>query len=204
MPPEPTRRSLLAAMGSIGIAGLAGCSGRTQGSLYSLPAPPPEPVEDLTVFKVRSTDDRGLFRTNEQSDGYRTTHEVIDTPADLDDVRFNPELAAATDLEEFVNRIDLDQHALVLHQQESNACMDHHLVAVAHGEDDLDLEFCQETRPADMACDQEEHQWVGFAIVLPFSEMDVSSFGYGSGRGCRDTMTIEATTPDPGSGGSQQ
>ena len=204
MPPEPTRRSLLATVGSLGVAGLAGCSSPTQGSLHSLPAPPPEPVEDLTVFKVRSTDHRGLFRTNEQSDGYRTTHEVIDTPEDLEGVHFNSELAAATDLEAFVNRVDLDQHVLILYQQESNACVDHHLVEVAYGEDDLDLEFCRETRPADVACSQEERRWIGFAIVLPFAEMDLSSFGYGSGRRCRGTMTIEAITPDSESGGSHQ
>lgn len=187
MSPDLRRRTLLTSVAGLATAGLAGCGG-SERPLGALPSPPPEPITDLDVLKVRVDDSVGLFGSAEDDDGrFDSSHDVVSTERDLDALRFNTDVPAAVDLREFVTGVDLDAHSVLLFQATVSSCHDYYLVRVAYGDGDLDAEFCRSLRPADVACDAVQESTVGYAIDLPLTDVDLGSFGWGTGR-CDDVV----------------
>lgn len=192
MPPDLRRRALLSSVAGLAATGLAGCSGLSERPLGALPSPPPEPITDLQERKIRVDEPIDLFRVDgAEADDSTATHDLVAKRSDLDGVRFNSEVRAALDMRDFVEATDFEDHVVVLFEQRVNACLEHHLVQIAYGDGDLDTEFCQSLRPADEACDPDREATVGYAIRLPFADVDIGSFGWGTGRGCEGITRFE-------------
>lgn len=187
MPPELSRRTLLASVGSLGTASLAGCDGLSRRSLESLPAPPSESLDDVEVHKVRTVESSWMFHTNSEGEQRRPSHEFLDSREELEGLEWNGALDAATDLRTFLSETDFTTRSAMAFQEPIDACRVYHLLQVRYTEGDLDTEFCRGLRPADVACSEGVEHTVGFGIRLPITDVEVTSIGWGIGR-CDDAV----------------
>lgn len=188
MPPELSRRALLASVGTLGMASLAGCGGFSRRSLESLPAPPSKPLQDLQVHKIRIEEPVRLFGTvEEDAEGPNPNYEFVDSAAELDSLDWNEQVAAAADLREFLAETDFEARTAMAFQTTVSACREYHLVQIRYSDGDIDSEFCRGLRPADVACSEGTEHTVGFGIRLPLTDLDLSTVGWGTGR-CEDTV----------------
>lgn len=185
MPTDPSRRTLLSTVAGVGSAALAGCSELTRRPIGSLPAPPPEPVDDITATKVRSDTVVTLFGDVDLAgENQGSAAEVVTGQSDLSELEFHTEHPAGVELEDFTAETDFDSRSVYLFQARVQACEAFHLTAVTYADGDLNVEFCRGRRPADVACSLDGEGTVGFAIRLPFADIDVSTLGLGIKTGC--------------------
>lgn len=208
MPPDLSRRALLAAAGGIGMGALSGCSSLSRRPLGSLPAPPPAPVEDLSVQKVRVAEVASLFGEEPLEVGTReTTHEFLTSSSELAELAFSTDREAGRRLQRFAEDTDFGARSVFLFQSTVGACEDYHLIGVRYADGNLDTEFCVDLRPADVSCEADSYETVAYAIRLPFTDVSLSSIGFGTDYGCdgaiaRDMGYGAGNSGGGGNGGS--
>lgn len=180
MPRDPSRRTLLATVAGLGSAALAGCSELSRRPMSSLPAPPPEHIDDITATKVRSETVITLFGDVDLSgEDQRAETEVVTGQSDVSELVFHTDHPAAAELKEFTAQTDFESRSVYLFQARVQDCEAFHLTAVTYAGGDLDVDFCRGRRPADVSCSQDGEETVGFAIRLPVADIHVSTLGLG-------------------------
>lgn len=199
-----SRRTLLATVAGLGSAALAGCSELSNRPLSSLPDPPPAPVDDISGTKVRSDTVVTLFGDVDLGgENQRSEAEVLTEESDVSELDFHTQHPAAVELEAFTAGTNFDSRSVYLFQARVRACNEFHLTAVTYADGDLDVEFCEGRRPADVACNLDGEGTVGFAIRLPFADIDVSTLGLGMKTGCEGVRHSEIDGLETETGGDR-
>lgn len=191
--PHWSRRQTLQTVGVAGALALAGCSGTTTGS-DDVPPAPREQIHDFEVASARNADGDPLFLAGEQptDTGERTDGDLaarvselrhLTDEVDLDELRFRDEPGAA-DLEAFVTATDLESRSVYLFQRPIGECYVPRLVGVFREGDGVDVELCQDLRPADAECDADAEDVIAVAIRLPFAGDEFSGVGGGWSSRC--------------------
>lgn len=199
-----SRRTLLATVAGLGSAALAGCSELSNRPLSSLPDPPPEPVDDITATKVRSDTVVTLFGDADLTgENQRAETEVLTGQSDVSELEFHTQHQAAAELETFTSGTDFDSRSVYLFQASVPACEEIHLTGVTYAAGDLDVEFCRGRLPADVACSLDARETVGYAIRLPFADIEISTLGLGLGGECEGERHVGIAGHASETGGDQ-
>lgn len=180
--PRWSRRSALRSVVTVGSLALAGCSGES-GRSNEIPPDRGEPVSDVEVRFARETDGDRLFEIAGESEDAPHGFEYLTDGNDRDDLTFRSTPPAA-ELRAFVDETDLDAESVYLLQRPIGECYRANLVGVYRESDGIDVDFCQELRPADVDCSAGTEDTVGVAIRLPFPGDEFNSLGSGWAGEC--------------------
>lgn len=119
------------------------------------------PPEDVSPFLVTNADDREALEYRAQADGWKA-------------------------ILNFIDGTDLSRNALFVLQEEIGECYIHRLVTARKDEDDsVDLDFCQQLRPATVACERNSRVMEVLVVRLPFALETVRGYSIGVGSDCR-------------------
>lgn len=187
--PELSRRDALRSVAATGALVLAGCAGEA-----SHPASVPsvgEPVADPAVRFARDVDGEALFSVGDdpvESPSDRRPRpaavEFLADGRDREEVTFH-ETDAGAALRAFVDATDFASEAVYLLEQPIGECWTLALVSVVReSEGGISADFCQQLRPADVACSAGTDDTVGVAIRLPFDGDRTSGLGTGMSSRC--------------------
>ncbi|MBV0900192.1 hypothetical protein [Haloarcula salina] len=208
------RRLLATAATGLGVA-LAGCDTTDD-------APPPSPgldrrpVDDYEVERVRNTDavplfTRGSFPTStddadrEGRPAGSYDHAYVVSEADVDELAF-ADVPEAKRLRSFAAATDFEAGSVYLFTTPVGACYDVRIESISLDPDgDPDGDFCRALRPADVACDVDEYDTLGYAIRLPVAREQTNGHSGGMSSSCRRAPSRVAfdaeLTPHDGSDG---
>lgn len=192
MPDWSRRRLLTAAATGLGVT-VAGCN--TTDDPPPAPGMDRRPVDDYEVERVRNTDavplfTQGSFPTT-TSGGDRAgrpagsyDHAYVVSEAYLDDLTF-AEVPEAQRLRSFAADTDFEAGSVYLFTTPVGACYEIRIEAITlDSGDDPHSDFCRALRPADVACDVDEYDTVGYAIRLPVTREQTSGHGGGMSSSC--------------------
>ncbi|WP_424002218.1 hypothetical protein ACOZ4I_01230 [Haloarcula salina] len=188
-----SRRRLLTAAAT-GLGAVAGCNATDD------PPPSPgldrRPVDDYEVERVRNTDAVPLFthgsfptRTSGSDSSGRPPgsydHAYVFSEASLDELTF-AEVPEAQRLRSFAVDTNFETGSVYLFTTPVGACYEIRIEKITlDSEDDPHGDFCQAFRPADVTCDVDEYDTVGYAIRLPVAREQTSGHGGGMSSSCR-------------------
>lgn len=190
--PDWSRRTLLQTVASGGALALSGCSGQTRGFTKDTPVYRRR-ISGLETTYVRNEDGEPLFveatggttdDIGDQPGDDRRSHQVhyLTDEREIEDFRFR-DVDGAADLRSAVGATDFETKSVFLLQRPIGACYEPRLVGVYREGDGVDADFCQDLRPADVACDADAMDVFAVAIRLPLAGDDFNSLGTGfSGR----------------------
>ena len=185
--PEWTRRRALLAAASSAVT-LAGCGG-TATDWPTIDHGPEDRIFEPRTKHVRVEEPVLLFHQDgrtPQSAKRRThgTDEFVATSEQLQSLTFDdrPESQA---LQEYAAGTNFQDESVWLFSQPIEGCHEYRLLWVSiESNDEIDAEFCQPRRPADVECDADTHHTVGYAIRMPISGETVSLEGTGTSHRC--------------------
>ncbi|WP_181685089.1 hypothetical protein [Halorhabdus salina] len=189
--PDLTRRRALLAVAS-GAAALAGCGGTATDPVTIDDRSDGELIDDYEVVSARNEDGAVLFTEGEiptatqsdRSNRYaRRGRSIVVSSEDLDAITFG-DVPEADRLRSFASATDFGSSSLYMASHSVDACHEIRLQSVSvewDGSEDIHphAQFCQTTRPADVACATDTLHTVGFVTRLPVAAESSS----GSGRG---------------------
>lgn len=208
--PAWSRRRALQALATGTALALAGCRERNLFAEQTPDVRRRRPVEDYEVRKVRDTDARPVFWTEESgrptpSEEERRDGLYVDAylaeSDDLASVTFASR-EAGTRLREFAAATDFAERSVALQSLGIRACRALRLSRVVREPDGYDLSFCQPFRSPDTACDAAAYDTVAVAIRLPFPGTGISSRGASFDDECRNRpLPILPETPTEGDDG---
>ncbi|WP_135664376.1 hypothetical protein [Halorhabdus rudnickae] len=195
--PDLTRRRALLAVAS-GAAALAGCGGSGDERATIDDRSDRDPIDDYEVTSVRNEDGAVLFTEGDPPTAtdtdvpirYRRRGRSVIVSSDaLDGITF-ADVPEAERLRTFASATDFETASLYLSSQTVDACHEIRLRSVTvewDGSTDIHphTQFCQGTRPADVACSTDTVHTVGFAIRLPVAADSSSGSGSGMSSQCR-------------------
>lgn len=199
--PHWSRRRLLHSVAAGGALSLAGCTGADSG-----PSDEPRvwlsPLEDVQAVKARSTDGTPLFESREAMDENEDTNDrapginrgyLLTNDADVDELRFTG-VDGAAELQAFVRETDFVTESVFLLQGTISECYVRRVVSVYREDDGVDVDLCEDLRPADVECAADARDVVAIAIRLPLPADDFNSRGVGYGGDCDGHPTIPTRT----------
>lgn len=200
-----SRRRALQAVAGTGAVALAGCRGTTTGT-RELPRAPREHITDIEAIKARNTDGRPLIRTGDTEtaqDDVDLRQQVsavyhLTDDADLEQLRFQAG-ADTRELRAFLTTTDFASRSVYLHQRPVAECYITRLVGVFRRGGDIEAQFCQVLRPADVACDSDAQDVIAVAIRLPFPGDEIVDVGTDYQRECDPFSTVSIRDGGDGS-----
>ncbi|MDT3435901.1 hypothetical protein [Haloarcula sp. 1CSR25-25] len=186
-----SRRGALSALATGFATAVAGCQ-----SDDDVAGPPDEPepdrVEPTAVRQVRVDEAAVLFTEadtlptpDKTSRRHRRASAYIASRAEFEEFSWG-ETPEARQLREFVETTDFEERSVYLLSTVVDACHEVHLVSMSRDpDDDPSGDFCTGLRPADVACDTDDDDTVGFAVRLPYTVPSSSGHGTGMSSRCR-------------------
>lgn len=181
--PDWSRRRVLQALGTAATVAVAGCSSGSDGFEETAAADRGEPVTDYALRTVRDSAGEQLFWRGERPDpDERTGSRAYVTSADdVEELTFVSDSEAADELASFVRATDYESgtESVLVQTTLLRACRKLRFRGVRRESDGgLHTSFCEDWRPADVACGKDERHAVGVAVRLPFGGEE--SGGHGS------------------------
>jgi len=198
--PDWSRRRFLHTVAAGGALSLAGCTGSRSGSSEE-PTVWLSPLDDVQAVKARSSGGTPVFESQEASENEDTNEKapgvtrgyLLTKDADVDELRFTG-VDGAAELQAFVRETDFVAGSVFLLQGTIGECYDRRVVSVYRENDGVDVDLCEDLRPADVECAADAHDVVAIAIRLPLPADDFNSGGVGYGGECPDHPTIPTRT----------
>lgn len=200
------RRDVLAAIATGGATALAGCQWDAETTNVEPPRDDARQLTDYEVTSVRRPEETVLFAegslpTETGDDEARRHalygHTYLTEPADLGDLTFG-DTPEARELAAFAEATALDgDESVYLFATPVGACHEVRLRRV-EVDDGPSARFCRALRPADVDCDVEARESVGFAVRLPLAGDEFSSHGAGMSSSCRRPTRPEPFDPAEG------
>lgn len=199
-----SRRRALHAVAGTGAVALTGCRGTTAGSRET-PLAPRERITDIEAIKTRNTDGTRLVHTGNTEttqDGADRRRRItavyhIADEADLEQLRFQAG-TGTRELRGFVTTTDFASRSVYLHQRPIEECYIARLVGVFRRGAEIEAMFCQELRPADVACERDTQDVILVAIRLPFPGDEVDDVEADYQRECDPYTTVQMTNGGDG------
>jgi hypothetical protein len=199
----PSRRALLASVGTGATALLAGCAGDdSPGTITDRYLG--ERIAEYTVEFTRSTGDRPPVVAVSADDGTTAGDGAGSTPDptrsltlaerdDADAVEFAPDATNVAAVRRLLAETGFTDECVFLYQTTIGECHRLELNDVSRDADgDPSLDFCTVIRDADVACEREAREYVAAFVRLPFPGDQVGGYAIGRGSSC---------DPGPGDGG---
>jgi hypothetical protein len=199
----PSRRALLASVGTGATALLAGCAG-DDSTGTTTDKYPGERIAEYTVEFTRSTGDRPPVVAVSADDGTTAGDRAGSTPDptrsltlaerdDADAVEFAPDARNVAAVRRLLAETGFTDECVFLYQTTIRECYRLKLNYVSRDADgDPNLDFCTVIRDADTACEQDSRDYVATFVRLPFPSDEVGGYSIGRGSSC---------DPGPGDGG---
>jgi len=199
--PSWSRRRVLSAA-ACGLAALAGCQTGEESA-----GPPEEPdrntIEPAAVRRVRDTDGRVIFAqgdavtdSEEEEDRRRRASHYVASRGAFEEFTWS-DTDAGRRLRALADETDFDEQSVYLLSTTVDACHEVRLKSVTRDDDDdPGADFCHGMRPADVACETDDIDTVGFAIRLPYTVSQSTGHSTGMRSGCghpRRPQPFEAT-----------
>ncbi len=186
--PDWSRREALSVLTTGVATALAGC----QHSPPDVSRPPAiGSVENYEVARVRNADRAVLLtRSDDIKSGRPGAYEHLTSREDVAAFTF-ADVPEARTLRQFVDATDFESESIYLLVHTVPECYDHRLVGVGVDGNGPEASFCRKLRPADVECDADAEDTVGYAIRLPFPGDEMSGMG-SSGGSCEPSPRPEA------------
>jgi hypothetical protein len=189
----PSRRAILASLGTGATALLAGCGG---GDSTGTPTQRATPIEQYTAELTRSTGDRPPVRGLSGDRDTAGSDEATPTPeptfsrtlASADDavaVEFTDGATNVAAVRSLLTETTFTDECVFVYQTRVRACYRLQLNYVSRDPDgDPSFEFCTVIRDADVACERERTDYVAAFVRLPFPGEEVGGYSVGRGSSC--------------------
>jgi hypothetical protein len=191
----PSRRALLASVGTGATALLAGCAGDdSPGTITDRYLG--ERIAEYTVEFTRSTGDRPPVVAVSADDGTTAGDGAGSTPDptrsltlaerdDADAVEFAPDATNVAAVRRLLAETGFTDECVFLYQTTIGECHRLELNDVSRDADgDPSLDFCTVIRDADVACEREARDYVAAFVRLPFPGGDVGGYSISGGSSC--------------------
>lgn len=191
----PSRRALLASVGTGATALLAGCAGDDSPETIT-DRYPGERIAEYTVEFTRSTGDRPPVVAVSADDGTTAGDGAGSTPDptrsltlaerdDADAVEFAPDATNVAAVRRLLAETGFTDECVFLYQTTIGECHRLELNDVSRDADgDPNLDFCTVIRDADVACEREAREYVAAFVRLPFPGEEVGGYSVGRGSSC--------------------
>lgn len=190
----PSRRALLASVGSGATALLAGCGGDDSSGTIT-DRYPGERIEEYRVAFTRSTGDRPPVVAVSADDGTdsddqtttpdRSLSRTLASTSDADAVEFAPDARNVAAVRRLLAETGFTDECVFLYQTTIRECYRLELNYVSRDADgDPSFDFCNVIRDADTACERESRDYVAAFVRLPFSADEVGGYSVGRGSNC--------------------
>jgi hypothetical protein len=198
----PSRRALLASVGTGVSTLLAGCaSDDSPGTITD--GYPGERIAEYTVAFTRSTGDRppvvavstddGTAESDQTPTPDRSLSRTLAGRGDADAVEFAPDATNVAAVRRLLAETGFTDECVFLYQTGIPECYRLELNYVSRDPDgDPSFDFCTVIRDADVACEREARDHVAAFVRLPFPGGDVGGYSISGGSSC---------DPGPGDGG---
>ena len=189
----PSRRAILASLGTGATALLAGCGGTDS---TGTPTQRATPIEQYTAELTRSTGDRPPVRGLSDDRDTAGSDEATPTPeptlsrtlASADDaaaVEFTDGATNVAAVRSLLAETAFTDECVFVYQTRVRACYRLQLNYVSRDPDgDPSFEFCTVIRDADVACERERTDYVAAFVRLPFPGEEVGGYSVGRGSSC--------------------
>jgi len=191
-PSTPSRRAVLAGIGSGLAASVAGCSGSE-----SRQSPPADGaiVTDHAAVMTRSTSDRPPIvaprestDTDESADDTASdplTSHVIGSESGSEAVAFAGDATNVAAVRRLISETAYASESVLLYQTRVRDCYTLQLNYVARDDDGSpDVQFCHVIRDAEVDCERDAWDHVAAAVRLPFPDDEYSGLSIGTGGSC--------------------
>jgi hypothetical protein len=190
----PSRRALLASVGSGATALLAGCAGDdSPGTITD--RYPGERIEEYRVAFTRSTGDRppvvgvsaddGTDSDDQTTTPDRSLSRTLAGTSDADAVEFAPDARNVAAVRRLLAETGFAEECVFVYQTTIRECYRLKLNYVSRDADgDPSFDFCNVIRDAETACERESRDYVAAFVRLPFPADEVGGYSVGRGSSC--------------------
>lgn len=194
LPSTPSRRALLAGVGTGLATGLAGCSGSDTSQ-----SPPDNGtlVTDYTVAITRSPSDRPpITAPREKADDAGTTGDTSPTPelvptyvvadeSDAESLMFAEDATNVAAVRRLVAETAYANESVFICQRRVRECYRPQLNYLTRDDDgDPNVQLCRVIRDAEIDCERDAQNYTAVAVRFPFPADEYGGFTVSSGGSC--------------------